>query len=234
MIQPRIAAHLDREATLTKRTGNRKMRRTVVVACLAGRRAFAATLWLSALCPFTASYALRPMTETLTLFSLALAMFAMAWFWQRPGWPPALIFTFAVTFCTLLRPDGALAAIAFAPVMLLALRKRPNLLASARMIAVCVLLALAPFAAWGWRNWQVFHVIQPLAPRLAIDPDDKPNLGWERWMKSWCLDFVSTFEVYWQIPGETFDVSTLPARAFDSEAQYQETAELARDYNAGG
>ena len=72
---------------------------------------------------------------------------------------------------------------------------------STRMAAVCVLLALAPFAVWTARNWSVFHVFEPLAPRLATDPGESANPGWERWVKSWCLDFVSTYEIYWNVPG---------------------------------
>ena len=79
------------------------------------RGAALATLWLAALCPFTASYAAAPLTETPTLFVLALAMWAMARFRDEPSWANALWFTFAVTCATLLRPDGALAAVAFAP-----------------------------------------------------------------------------------------------------------------------
>ena len=81
----------------------------------ASRGAALATLWLAALCPFTASYTAAPLTETPTLFVLALAMWAMARFRERPGWANALWFTFAVTYAALLRPDGALAAVAFAP-----------------------------------------------------------------------------------------------------------------------
>jgi hypothetical protein len=102
------------------------------------------------------------------------------------------------------------------------------------MALVCTLLALAPFAAWSWRNWQVFHVFQPLAPRLANDPGEETHHGWELWIKSWCLDFVSTYEVYWNVPGGPLDVSTLPGRAFDSPAQLAETAALAADYNSHG
>ena len=66
------------------------------------------TLWLAALCPFTASYAVAPLTETATLFAIALALWALARFHARPGWGAALAFTFAVTFAAMLRPDGAL------------------------------------------------------------------------------------------------------------------------------
>ncbi|MGD0731208.1 MAG: hypothetical protein ABR956_08085 [Terracidiphilus sp.] len=106
--------------------------------------------------------------------------------------------------------------------------------ALARMGVVCVLLALAPFAVWTGRNWKVFHVIEPLAPRYATDPGEAENPGWQRWVKSWCLDFVSTYDIYWNVPGGPFDVSTLPQRAFDSPAQYAETAALAAEYNSNG
>lgn len=220
------------------------------------RHAALATLWLAVLCPFTASYAAEPLAEAPTLFALALAMGAMARFCERPRWATALAFTFAVTWATLLRPDGALATIAFAPVMLMALRdnqgapsgsqlfaKRMGVHKSIpgksaahpwRMALVCTLLALAPFAFWGWRNWQVFHVVEPLAPRLATDPGEYPNPGWERWVKSWSLDFISTYQIYWNVPDDTLDVGQLPSRAFDSPAQYAATAALARDYNTHG
>jgi hypothetical protein len=193
------------------------------------------TLWLSALCPFTASYAVAPLTESPTLFVMALALWAMARFCARPGWSSALWFTFAVCSAALLRPDGALVGLTLAPALVLGLRRsqiEPKKLV--RMAVVCALLALAPFAAWTARNWHVFHVFQPLAPRLATEPGEPTHPGWERWVKSWCLDFVSTYNVYWYVPGDTLDLSKLPARAFDSPAQYAETAALAADYNNHG
>jgi len=194
-----------------------------------------AALWLAALCPFTASYAVLPLAEGPTLFATSLALWALARFHARPGWGIALLFTLAVTAAALLRPDGALVGIALAPVMVLGLR--PAAMARrklAQIVVVCLLLALVPFAAWTARNWQVFHVFQPLAPRLATDPDEDPHTGWERWVKSWCLDFVSTYEIYWNVPDGSLDTSKLPSRAFDSPAQYAETVKLAEDYNNGG
>jgi hypothetical protein len=101
------------------------------------------------------------------------------------------------------------------------------------MAVVCLLLALAPFAAWTGRNWRVFHVIEPLAPRYATDPGEDVYPGWQRWVKTWCLDFVSTYEVYWNVPGSPLDLGKLPSRAFDTPAQREETAALAADYNDG-
>ncbi len=196
------------------------------------------TLWLAALCPFTAVYAANPLTEGPTLFVIALAMWCEAKFADRPGWPAALGFTFAVTYAALLRPDGALVALAFGPALLLALvRKKEQIRVRGgvkRMVAVCVLLAVMPFAAWTWRNWRTFQVFEPLAPRYATDPGESTQAGWVGWVKTWCLDFISTYQVYWNVPGDALDITRLPERAFDSPQQYAETAALAMDYNDGG
>jgi hypothetical protein len=198
------------------------------------------TLWLAALCPFTAIYAAQPLTEAPTLFALAVALNAAARFRQRPRWGSALAFTFAVTWAALLRPDGALVGVALAPALALGLFSRRRTIETIscknplRMALTCLMLALTPFAVWTGRNWQVFHVFQPLAPRYATDPGEETWPGWQRWTKTWCLDFVSTYDVYWNVPGLPLDLTKLPARAFDSPAQYAETAALAADYNAGG
>jgi len=196
-----------------------------------------AALWLAALCPFTSVYAANPLTECPTLFVLALGLWSAARFQERPVWGSALTFTFAVTYAGLLRPDGALAAVALAPALFLSLRNagRPTpTLRRMRMAVVCGLLALTPFAAWTGRNWRVFHVFQPLAPRSATDPGDPLTPGWDRWVKTWCLDFVSTYNVVWNVPGDELDVGKLPSRAFDTPTQHDETAALAAEYNNNG
>lgn len=194
------------------------------------------TLWIAALCPFTASYAVLPLAETPTLFALSLAMWAMARFCDRPGWGTALTFTVAVSYTALLRPDGVLAVVAFVPALVWgAWRSRGGRALPAKklgqMAVVCVLVGAAPFAAWTWRNWRTFHVLEPLAPRYAVDPGQSSYPGWQRWVKTWCLDFVSTYNVYWPVPGEPLDLNELPSRAFDSPAQYAETAALVEKYN---
>ncbi len=205
------------------------------------RRAGWATLWLAVLCPFTASYAAAPLAEAPTLFALALAMWAMARFcertsFDRQAWTSALVFTLAVTWAALLRPDGALAAVAFVPAMVAGARHGgpKNSPRMARMAVVCALVALAPFAAWTARNWRVFHVFQPLAPRMATDPGEDAQPGFERWVQTWCLDFSSTYDIYWNVPDEPLDVNKLPARAFDSASQRAETAAVVGQYNAAG
>ena len=208
-----------------------------------------ATLWLAALCPFTASYAVLPLTEAPTLFTMALALWALARFTERsgsptaapgrcgvgPNWTNALLFTFAVTWAALLRPDGVLLGVALAPAAVVALGRCPMPRVKRRNIAlVCAVLALSPFIVWTARNWEIFHVVEPLAPRLAADPGEDAYPGWESWVKTWCLDFVSTYNIYWNVPGGPLQVSNLPTRASDSPAQYVETAALIAEYNRNG
>ena len=197
-----------------------------------------ATLWLAALCPFTAVYAATPLTEGPTLFALALALWAAARFQDKPGWGPALWFTFAVTFAALLRPDGALAAVALAPALLVGVRSGAGTSTTrsriVRMAVVCTLLALAPFAVWTARNWRVFHVFEPLVPASATDPGDPVYSGFDEWVKTWCLDFVCTYQVYWNVPGDPLDISEVASRAFDTPAERKETAALFDAYNDNG
>jgi hypothetical protein len=193
------------------------------------------TLWLAALCPFTAVYAVAPLTETLTLSAIALALWAMGEFGAQPAWKYALAFAFAVTMAAMLRPDGALVGVALGPALVWEAWKasipRTRLLA---MFAVCLLLAALPFGVWTARNWRVFHVFQPLAPRYATDPGETLDVGWQRWVKTWCLDFTSTYDIYWNVPDGPFDVGKLPARAFDTPAEYAETVRLAKEYADNG
>lgn len=193
-----------------------------------------AALWLAVLCPFTAIYEASPLTEGPTLFSIALALWSTVRFLNRPRWRFALTFTFAVTWAALLRPDGALAAFALVPALGLSLRRQGDAARLARMALVCALLAAMPFALWTARNWRVFHVVQPLAPQSATDPGDPVYPGWEQWVKTWSLDFATTYTVYWNVPDNDLDLNALPARAFDSAGQHDRTAALIQAYNSNG
>jgi hypothetical protein len=201
-----------------------------------GRAAAAhATLWLAAICPFTAIYAAEPLTEAPTLFAIALALWALVRYRNSRGWGSALAFTFAITYAALLRPDGVLVGAALLLPIVFAVWPAGDLLpAHLRKLVVCLFLSLAPFTLWTIRNARLFHVFQPLAPRYATDPGENTWPGWQRWVKTWCLDFVSTYQVYWSMPGGPIDIKQLPSRAIDSQAQFAETAKLLADYDANG
>ncbi|HWA95556.1 MAG TPA: hypothetical protein VG844_13220 [Terracidiphilus sp.] len=190
-------------------------------------------LWLATLCPFTAAYAAMPLTEGPTFFSIVVALWAAVCFLEEPRWRFALCLTFALLWAALLRPDGVLLVFALVPVLLWNLRGKLTI-GVLRIVAVCALLALAPFAAWTWRNLKTFHVFQPLVPKSATDPGEPVHMGWESWVKTWSLDFATTYSIYWEVPGDKLDIGLLPSRAFDSSAQYQRTQTLADAYNANG
>ncbi len=100
-----------------------------------------------------------------------------------------------------------------------------------RPVVVVSLLTLLPLVPWAGRNWRTFHVFQPLAPRFANDPGETTPFGFQRWYRTWAVDFSSTDLVYWNYDGVMLSVGDLPNRAFDSQAQYEETARLIDDYN---
>jgi hypothetical protein len=213
----------------------------LLVAALAhrlfGRRAGLVILWLAALCPFTASYVAAPLTETLSLTCVALTFYSMER-WRVAGlglnkW--LCVTAIAMAYAILLRPEqGLLAAAVILAMLWFALRspaKGSSLLQSASPIvlaAVCVVLPLVP---WTIRNWRTFHVIQPLAPRYATDPGENVPFGFQRWYRTWAIDFASTEDVYWNYDGAAIEISDLPTRAFDSDDQYARTDALLSEYN---
>ena len=214
---------------------------TCVLIAAFTRRIWSATagwiaLWFAVLCPFTANYAAVPLTETLELFWIAVALYALARFLatsktEPPRWSWALVQALAWSYAALLRPDGALIAVALCPAMVWYGRKRWGMRRVLPYAAVAAFLSILPFIPWTIRNWSTFHVFQPLAPRYATDPGEDTNPGFNRWTKTVCVDLACTWEVYWNIDSDVIDIANLPARAFDSPEQYEQTRGLLRDYN---
>src|SRR5205085_10124385 len=96
---------------------------------------------------------------------------------------------------------------------------------------VVTVLALVPLIPWSLRNLHTLHRFEPLAPRYANAPDEFVPLGFNRWVRTWMVDYASVEELYWAVPGNSLDASKLPTRAFDSAAQQDETEQLLDDYN---
>ncbi len=92
-------------------------------------------------------------------------------------------------------------------------------------------IAVAPLVPWTIRNWRDFRVFQPLVPQSASDPDEFVPDGFDKWAKTWSADYVSTEEVYWEVPGDKVDLSLLPSRAFDSADERQRTQAIFNDYS---
>lgn len=195
------------------------------------RKAAWCALWLSVLCPFTANYAAVPLTETLEIFCIALALYALVRFLETPRWSWTILQALAWSYASLLRPDGALIAVALCPAMIWYGRKRWGTPRMTKFALAAALLSILPFIPWTIRNWRTFHVFQPLAPRSATDPTEAANPGFDRWAKTVCVDLTCTWEIYWNANSDEINIDNLPTRAFDSPAQYQQTKQLLDDYN---
>lgn len=203
-----------------------------IAARIFGQRAGIAALWLSTLCPFTANYTAAALTETLTLFCIALAFYSLTR-WQQAGstanrWVPAL--GFALAYAILVRPEQGLLAVAVLPAMFW-LGTRAHGPRGAWPVLLVAALTFAPLVPWAARNWQTFHVIQPLAPRFANDPGESNPYGFQRWYRTWAIEFASTENVYWNYDASPINPHDLPTRAFDSQAQMEETQALLANYN---
>ena len=201
---------------------------------LFGHRAGVVVLWLAVLCPFTANYVAAPLTETLTLACIAVAFYSLdRWrevedVWNRWLWFIAL----ALAYSVLLRPEQGLLAAAIIPAMAwLKLRRGSSGLSTAAPIAAAALCVVLPLVPWTVRNWRTFHVIQPLAPRYATDPGEIVSRGFQRWFRSWAIEFASTEDVYWNWDSAAIDIDDVPTRAFDTEDQYNRVMKLLNEYN---
>jgi hypothetical protein len=191
--------------------------------------AIAAPFLLAALCPFTANYTVAPLTETLSIFFVAVALDAAAAGFNASeqglaAWSAWTWCGVAIACSILLRPDGGILLIAFGLYLLFRLSRRPLERAHLFWAGVLVLaISLAPLVPWTVRNWRDFHRFQPLVPESASDPDEFSPDGFEKWVRTWAADYVSTEEVYWQVPDDKVDLGVLPSRAFDSPAEREKT-----------
>ena len=206
-------------------------------------RAGEIALALAVLCPFTAAEAGTAMTECFSIFAVSLGIYAAGRILPAEAAghhdTRAVILAGCVSaLAMLLRPDGALLFVALAAGLFYYIfRGRagqgvgPALRRSFTVVSIYCLVALAPIAVWTLRNWVTFQVFQPLAPRYLGDPGDRPNVGIYRWMRTWAVEYVSTSDVFWQVGVGPIDPDDLPARAFDSPAQREQTLALLDEYN---
>ena len=206
-------------------------------------RAAEVALALAMLCPFTAVYSAIAMTECLSVFAISLGIYAAgrAIAAEASGTRDlsALILAgCAAALGTLLRPDGiflfaaiALGLFFYSPRSAVAAQSarfalRRNLAAT----SIFSLVALLPLVPWTVRNWEVFHIFQPLAPRYS-DPGELSIAGARRWLRTWTIDFADTAVVCWQFPGNFVDPVDIPPRAFDSPEQRAHGLQLLAEYN---
>jgi Dolichyl-phosphate-mannose-protein mannosyltransferase len=206
-------------------------------------RAAEIALALAMLCPFTAVYCGIPLTESFSIFAVALGIYAAgrALAAETSGTRDyfALILAgLAAALAMLLRPDGLVLLVALgAGIFWYVLRisyATPRAQSPFRRAfsasLLCSVVALLPLVPWTIRNAVQFHVFQPLAPRYA-DPGEPSIAGARSWLRTWTIEYVSTANVCWNFPGDTIDLADIPSRAYDSPEERAQTIALINEYN---
>jgi len=195
-------------------------------------RAAMAAFLLYALNPFTANYAATPLTEVLAIFFTVLPLLLAVKGFAQGGLRRWILCGLAIATGILLRPDAGILLAAIGGYLFIRFFRQPNQSGTITAAVVLAVFALAPLIPWTLRNWRVFHVFQPLAPRYANDPWEFVPAGFNRWIKTWLVDYVSVDDIYWPVPGEPLDITKLPPRAFDSAEQRAATERVFAAYNA--
>ena len=195
---------------------------------------------LAAICPFLANYTAAALSETLetffTVLALDLAVSALGASHDNVRWIGCGL---AVAGAILVRPEGGILLVAIGLFLHAALVKslraqnrNTSAVSFLRAGVILTVVSLAPLIPWAIRNWNTFHTFQPLAPRYANEQDEFVPLGFNRWVKTWMVEYTSVEEIYWNVPGAKIDLKLLPARAFDSPSQRLQTAQVVNAYNA--
>ncbi|MDP9160577.1 MAG: glycosyltransferase family 39 protein [Acidobacteriota bacterium] len=201
-------------------------------------RAAKAAFVLAALCPFLADYSAAALTETLEIFFTTLAFDCAIYGLETSDGrriSPWIGCGSSIGAAILLRPDGGLLVFTLLLYLSLLIIRRIQTQRSFSHLVyaglIVIAISLAPLVAWGLRNQHTLHRFEPLAPRYANEPDEFVPMGFNRWMKTWVIDYASVEEIYWPVPGDKVDAAKLPERAFDSALQRSVTMHLWDDYN---
>jgi hypothetical protein len=227
---------------------------------LISERAAKIAFVLAALCPFLANYAAAELTETLEIFFTALALDCAVAALNRMqgaqgGMGGATLGRDRRGDCSLhlLRPDGGILLAAVLFYLALAAPKRANDLVRAslerstdtklearhydRRASLPGLLdhrrRICPGAARSLDNSQFPHSPSFPAAGSALCQrfDELVPRGFNRWVKTWIVDYVSVEEIYWNVPGDKIDPRN--CRRGHSETRSKGIATLAviADYN---
>ena len=238
----------------------------VLAALIAGRiapaakKSLAATiaLWLTALCPFTASYTAAMVTETLAAFFTTIALLVLVWIFTEPSLdasgghaissldtPPVRQETlarrqagafaaagFITGLGTLVRPETPLVLAAAAVVICIRWRRLadwPKVALAGAWMAVGLLAALTPWAA---RNARTLGRIEFLAPRYAQAAGDFMPRGFYAWTRTWMIRNQDAYTVTWALGKKPIPIAAIPDAAFDSAAERARVADLLASYNS--
>lgn len=206
-----------------------------VVADLArrtvSRRAGAAAFVLWSLCPFTVNYAAVPLTETLAIFTTALAFWCAVIGLDSRSFKPWIACGAAVAYGILLRPDGGILLISIGVYFfwrLVRTRDWQHIVVAGIIVAA---VSLAPLAPWTIRNARTFHRFEPLVPQSATDPGEFVAGAFGEWMNTWADDYADLIDIGFHVDGEPISADDLPDRARGDAAEFAHIQLLFAQYN---
>ena len=212
------------------------------------KSAFCVALWLAALCPFTANYTAVLLTESWATCLTAISIYLLVRLsescselflpierlkasWDKSPEYWAALFALAVGATTLFRPESPLLLV----VALLALAwnfaARGHFLRWLKLATISGLVCAAALSPWIIRNAVILHEFQPLAPKDATLPGERPPLGFMAWEKTWLYRLGDSYAVTWKLNEENINLDDIPARAFDSESEKEHVAALIERHN---
>jgi hypothetical protein len=212
------------------------------------RRVYIVTLWIAALCPFTANYAAVPMTEVFAWFFTAAAFVSLiALIWSECGGKAALfkspwatrhsdsIFAltsgFLIGMGTLFRPETPLLLVTAWILLAFIWLKKRRFVFLAKLVALSAIGCALLLAPWALRNAVTLHEVQFLAPKnLNMSGEFVPR-GFMAWEKTWLFRMKDCFIVPWKLDGEVINLEDIPARAFDTPDEKDRVAALLDQYN---
>jgi len=212
------------------------------------KRVFTLALWLAALCPFTADYTAVILTETLaTLFSAITIYFLVRLAeshtelfhpsnrlkasWDKTSAHWAAFFGLTVGATTLFRPESPLLLVVAWIVLAMSFVKHGEFLRWLKLASLSGLLCFLVLLPWTIRNAVALHEFQPLAPKDATLPSERPPTGFMAWERSWLYRMSECYAVTWKLNEENINLADIPARAFDSESEKEHVARLIERHN---
>lgn len=221
------------------------------------RRLQIAAVWLAALCPFLADYAVVNLTEVLATFLTAIALVALtagalgnetlSWnlllngsdelnssrgnkfSFLRNSW---FVGGLTVGCGAMVRPETPLVLVALGCVLVLRWRRSvdwPKLFRAGAFVAAGLIIPIIP---WTARNAISLHQFQPLAPRYAQAPGESVATGLYAWTNTWLVRYRDVDQTIWTIGDSPITMAVFPSIAFDSEDERQRVSALIDQYNS--
>ncbi|HEV7398325.1 MAG TPA: hypothetical protein VGN86_17565, partial [Pyrinomonadaceae bacterium] len=195
---------------------------------------------LAAICPFTVIYVGTILTETWACFFVVSLALLTTVALKSSTRRQTLIRWIAVGLLgglqVFFRPDSGLFVLAVGLTLVSTLLTRTvswpkrfaQVMSAGVILSIAFLLVLVP---WTIRNWQVFHLFQPLAPAHAEMPGEFVPRGYQAWLRTWIDDGRYVETVLWPLDDKKIDIDEMPESAFDSEEQKERVEYLLDQYN---